>query len=268
VGDAEYALADQATLIHRFILRLGLTNLTIVGNSFGGGVALLTALSLEDEEPDRLRALVLIDSVAYPQRLPTFMKLLRTPVLGRLGLALLPSQFLARHVLELAYHDDSEITQATVEAYAEPLKTYDGRHAVLETAKRIIPPDLEELTARYATLEVPTLLVWGRQDELVPLWVGRRLHRALPNSRLVVVEDSGHLPHEEKPAEVAGAMLSFFKQTQEDRSSAAEASLGSSSRAPRTRLHDSAAGTSAPDHTSRRSATRCNRHLAEAALGA
>ncbi|MCD6072101.1 MAG: alpha/beta hydrolase [Microvirga sp.] len=75
-----------------------------MGHSFGGGVALLTALRLEDEEPERLRALVLIDSGAYPQRLPTFMKLLRTPILGRLGLALLPRQFLARHVLELAYH--------------------------------------------------------------------------------------------------------------------------------------------------------------------
>ncbi|MCD6072102.1 MAG: hydrolase or acyltransferase, alpha/beta fold family [Microvirga sp.] len=104
---------------------------------------------------------------------------------------------------------------------------------MLETAKRIIPPNLEKLTAKYETLKVPTLLVWGRQDKLVPLSVGRRLHRALPDSRLVVIEESGHLPHEEKPAEVVSAMLSFLEETREDYRGADAASLGSSSRALR-----------------------------------
>ena len=59
-----------------------------------------------------------------------------------------------------------------------------------------MPPNLAALSGRFREISLPTLLLWGRHDRIIPLWVGQRLARDLPHARLVVLERCGHVPPE------------------------------------------------------------------------
>lgn len=208
--DGRYAMRDQAALVLELIAERNLTGLTLVGHSFGGGVALVTALELLRFRPGALVSLVLFASPAYRQPLPFFIRALRLPIIGPLAQRILPTSFQVRTVLRLAYHDDSLIPDAAVAAYAAPLDMPGGRHALRATAKQIVPADIDALTAQYPSIDVPTLLIWGRHDRIVPIEVGERLHRAIPGANLLVVENAGHLPHEETPERVRPALREFL----------------------------------------------------------
>ena len=197
--DDAYRPHDQAELLIRMIRGRELTGATLVGHSLGGGVALLTALALEEDEPERLDSLVLVSSAAYRQRIPPFISLARKPLVGPLLLRLFPSGPLVRRILRSIVHDPERITAGQVDAYARPLREREGRRALLRSARRIVPDDVNDVVDRYPALELPTLLLWGRDDPVVPLAVGERLSNALPRSRLEVVEACGHIPQEERP---------------------------------------------------------------------
>ncbi len=187
-----------------------LTNLTLVGHSFGGGVALLIALKLRKERPDCLKRLVLIDAASYKQDLPSFIDILRTPLLGRLAVSLLSNEQKVRMVLKDSYYDDSKITDDQVEAYAAPLKSEGGTYALTKTAQAIIPRNIQQISAQYKTINVPTLILWGRQDKIVPLQIAERLHVDIGSSTLVVIEKCGHIPHEEKSEDAIAAIIAFL----------------------------------------------------------
>ncbi|HEX2227526.1 MAG TPA: alpha/beta fold hydrolase, partial [Candidatus Binatia bacterium] len=88
--DSAYSLRDQADLVAEFIKQHDLRDLTLVGHSMGGGIALLVSLGFLNEAPGRISSLILIDTIAYPQKLPGFIRLLRFPLLGRLVTAITP----------------------------------------------------------------------------------------------------------------------------------------------------------------------------------
>src|SRR5215831_15277685 len=83
--DERYAASDQAELLTQLILDRDLHNLTIVGHSYGGGIALLLALEADTRLHGRIAKLVLLDTIAYPQVIPVFFKLLDRPVLSQVG---------------------------------------------------------------------------------------------------------------------------------------------------------------------------------------
>jgi len=82
---------------------------------------------------------------------------------------------------------------------------------MIKTAVRIIPPDLGKIMTRIPEINVPTLLLWGRQDRVVPMDVAERLLRALPKARLEVLEDCGHVPSEEFPKKSLDIVLKFLR---------------------------------------------------------
>jgi pimeloyl-ACP methyl ester carboxylesterase len=209
--DKNYSIIDQRDLIFRFILEHDLRNLTLMGNSYGGGVSLLVAMLLCEQEPERFSKLILIDSGGYNAKLPTHLKLLRTPILGWLALNLLPARTSARMILKQAFYNKTLITENQVEAYAGPIAAKGGRHALLQTAKQAIPKNIDQITARYKTISVPTLILWGLQDTIIPLEIGERLRKDIPDSRLEVIDKAGHILEEEVPEKIIPLILRFMK---------------------------------------------------------
>jgi pimeloyl-ACP methyl ester carboxylesterase len=208
--DRAYGLRDHAELVTAYFQAHDLRDVTLVGHSFGGIVALAVTLGLCEEEPGRIRALVLIGTPAYPQPLPWFIRLVRTPGLGPLALRAVPARVQVRRILEAAYHDPRRIPPEAVTAYTRALHrpgTYGG---IVRTARHFTPSALDGLLPRYATLRVPTLLLWGRHDRIVPLTMGERLTRALPDAELAVIEHAGHLPQEETPEQVVEVLGGFL----------------------------------------------------------
>jgi len=212
--DGRYAPADLAAVVLRLIELRDLSRLTLVGHSLGGGVALYVALGLHDRGDDpRLTRLVLVASAAYPQRLPPFVTLGRHPGLSTLLMRVLGPRFVVGQALRSIVFDRSAISNNQIRGYAAPLGAREAHAALWTAARQILPPDLDRLTARYPELKIPTLLLWGRQDPAVPLWVGQRLSRTLPRSTLRVLERCGHLPAEERPEESLAALLDFLDVT-------------------------------------------------------
>src|ERR1700716_4637564 len=107
---SRYSVQDHADLVYKFILDHDLKNLTLVGNSFGGSLSLLLSIRLIENEPGRLRALILIDPGAYKQYIPGYVKLIGFPLIGALAVYLTPATWMAKSVLKLAYYDPKKIT--------------------------------------------------------------------------------------------------------------------------------------------------------------
>ncbi len=211
--DASYSIPDQAELVLQFIREQDLRNLTVLGNSYGGAVSLMVALRLVKEEPERLLKLILICSGGYNQDLPWHLKVVRTPVLGWLALYLVPAAMNTMSVLRYSYFKKPLISWEQCKAYARPIRSPGGRHALIQVAKQAVPDNFEELIAQYPTIRVPTLIVWGRNDRVIPLSIGERLNRDIPNSELVLIDHAGHIPQEEKPEETIAAISRFLQES-------------------------------------------------------
>lgn len=207
--DGRYSVYDQAELLAQLIEDKDLRDLTLVGHSFGGGVALLLALEANQRLDGRITRLVLLDSIAYPQNIPVFFRMLDIPLVSQLGVRMVPPSVQTRVALQIAYFDDSKIDPEEIELYAAPLKTAAGKHAIIHSARQIVPEDIEALSERYKTIELPTLILWCDHDRIVPLEVGIKLRRTLPNSTLRLIEDCGHMPQEEQPASTLALIKGF-----------------------------------------------------------
>jgi pimeloyl-ACP methyl ester carboxylesterase len=211
-GDTHYSVEEHADEIYKLILAENLTKLTLVGNSLGGGIALLLAIRLCEQEPGRLSKLILIDSAADKRYLPRHLRLVRS-ILGAPLVYLSPSKLAAKMTLRMCYYDKKKATREQVEAYASPMASRGGRRALLQTCRQCIPPHADELLVKVSTITVPTFILWGRQDKVIPLRVGELLHQAIPNSTLEIIEQCGHIPQEEKPDETIALISKFLANT-------------------------------------------------------
>lgn len=210
--DERYSVVDQAELVAELIEEKDLRELTLVGHSFGGGVALLLALEANGRLEGRIARLVLIDSIAFPQNVPVFFRMLDMPVVSQLGIRMVPPEVQARLALQIAYFDDSKIEAEEIEAYAAPLKTAAGKHAIIHSARQIVPDDIEALSARYRSIALPTLILWCDHDRIVPLDIGIKLRQTLPNSTLKLIDACGHMPQEEQPETTLLLLQDFLAQ--------------------------------------------------------
>ena len=210
--DLAYGPADQASLVAAFLRQRRLTHVTLAGHSFGGAVALMTALQVQRTEPGRIRRLVLMNAPAYPQALPRAQRFLTLPVLPHVGLAVIPPILNARAALQSARPGASPVDDRDAAAYAEPLYEPGGRHALVATARIMASYDGRDAIPNYRGLRLPALLIWCRNDPTVPLSTGERLVKALPQARLAVLERCEHAPAEEQPAETAALLLRFLAE--------------------------------------------------------
>jgi len=214
-GNTHYSIEEHADDIYKIILNDDLTKLTLIGNSLGGGIALLVAMRLCEQDPRRLSKLILIDAGAYKEYLPGYLKLMRS-FLGRLIVYLVPSKLAAKFVLRASYYDKNKITEEQVKAYADPIASEGGRHALLQTARQCVPANSDEIIAKLHSITVPTLILWGKEDGVIPIKVAELLNQALPDSKLEVIEQCGHIPQEEKPEETIASIFKFMNTVNQD----------------------------------------------------
>jgi pimeloyl-ACP methyl ester carboxylesterase len=227
-----YGPADMADDVVGLIHQLDLERITLVGHSMGGGVALMVALRLIDAgEGSRLARLISVSGTAYPQSLPPMVSRLSDPsLILKLILRVLPARRIVRRVLRSIVYDPAIVTDEMVEGYASPFGTWPARRAAAACAAQLVPEDVDALAARYPEIDVPALLVWGRQDPVVPLPIGERLATALPRASLIVLERCGHAPMEEMPAELLRVVSGFLTDGAAAKPAAGQRAGGSSSR--------------------------------------
>ncbi len=210
--DDKYALADQAKLIFKFIVRNDLRNLALVGHSLGAGVCLLTALCLIDENKGRLQKLVLCTSPALSPKLPFFAKGAKLPFADSLlaPLLRLAPRLAVRMGLHYACFEPRRFDSKDIDAYAEGLSPPDTAYALTQTLRQVVPDNLNALVQRLKMITVPTLLLWGENDPVIPFENAGTFAALIPGLRLVSYPDCGHLVQEEKNEQATPEIVKFL----------------------------------------------------------
>ena len=213
--DGRYGLEDQAAIVTAFLEWKGLGNVVLVGHSLGGGIALITLLrAAAAGNTELIGRLVLIDSAAYPQRLPRLFRLLRLPLVGRFLLESVPVRWIVRLNLAFVYHDRSTMSAERIDRYVTCFSRKGISAVFIRTARQLQPATYADYIARYRTIALPTLVVWGDDDRVVAPVHGERLAREIPGARLIIISACGHNPHEERPHETYAAICSFLEETE------------------------------------------------------
>ncbi len=209
--DEDYSVYDQAKLIENFIKQKGLKNLTIVGRSFGGGVALVLALMQEKKMfKHNINRLILIDTMSYKQHLPSMMWLLQKPIIGYLGIHLLSADTIALEAYNFAFSNDKLIPKDSITQSSKMMDLPNAKYAYKQTVDYIIPDDIAKVEKEYKDIKIPTLIIWGKDDVSIPYRFGIRLHRDIKNSKLILLKGVGHMPQEESPKKVIEAIEDFM----------------------------------------------------------
>jgi pimeloyl-ACP methyl ester carboxylesterase len=188
--------------------RLGLSRVTLAGNSMGGAVAVVVAA----RRPDRVERLVLVDAAGLnlqEKNRPWPIRLVGSApvaaVLDRLPLR----RLLVGASLRQVFFDDALVTDDRVDEYLEPILRPGAPRAIRSLlGSRSLHPDA--VARLLPKVTAPALILWGRQDEWIPRRDADRFAAALPGSRLVVLDRCGHMPQEELPEEVARLVERFL----------------------------------------------------------
>lgn len=197
----DYRASAFVDVLDRLTTKLGARRFVLAGNSMGGWVAWNYALA----HPDRLRGLVLVDAAgapdAAPARLPIGFRIARSPF------APLMQHLTPRWIVAQSVHQtlgvQSAVTPAMIDRYWE-LLLYPGNRKA--TQLRFRTPREDATPAAMQSIRMPTLLLWGEQDKLIPIAAGRWFARAIPGAQLVAFPKVGHVPMEEAPDASAQAL--------------------------------------------------------------
>jgi pimeloyl-ACP methyl ester carboxylesterase len=133
------------------------------------------------------------------------------PIVGKIGLYLLPSSYQVKEGYRYAFFDDSKIPQEMVKKLSKSLSSKNAKYAFSKANEELVPDDIDKMSKRYDEIEIPTLIIWGKNDIVIRVKKAFKLHKDLKNSELVIIPNCGHIPHEEKPREVLKAIDRFLK---------------------------------------------------------
>ncbi len=211
----DYSLGNHASNTRDFLDVLDIERATIVGQSFGGGVALQFAYQF----PEICERLVLVDAGGLGREVNLMLRLVTLPgaeyvfpvvfpaFAGRYGRSV--AQFLARRGI----HNPAA---GEIWSSYESLTDATNRRGFVRTMRAVIDPggqSVSAVTRLYLAAHMPTLIVWGDRDKIIPVEHAHQAHAVMPNSRLAVMEGIGHFPHAEDPEGFAEILVDFLRTT-------------------------------------------------------
>ncbi len=205
-----YGLDDLRDHVSGFMDVMGLGHAVLIGNSMGGEVAIRLALS----QPERVDGLVLIDPAGFMRWWDTPLEgrvMTLAPGIGELLTAPLPLQrrvnrrVVARY-LRRVYHDPTLVTPEVVDGYYLPMARMAGNRGFLA---RMRAHDWGGVADRIGEITAPTMVLWGEEDQLIPVAHAERFRGALPDAKIIVYPDAGHNPHAEVPELVNRDIIDF-----------------------------------------------------------
>ncbi len=204
----DYSVEAYVRFVTAVMDQLGVQRFVLAGNSLGGQVAWATAVAL----PQRVAQLVLVDASGYPPEsasvppsLPLGFCIARMPALRVLTQYTLPRSIVEKSVRNV-YGDPARVTPELVDLYVDMTLRAGNRKALGRRMDQGYTGDV----AGLKTLAIPTLILWGGQDRLIPPEFGQRFARDIAGSRLVMFDDLGHVPHEEDPARTVAVVKTFL----------------------------------------------------------
>ena len=212
----DYSLGSHASSVRDLLDLLGIERVTVVGHSFGGGVAMQFAYQF----PSRCERMVLVDAGGLGREVNWILRLATVPAAEYVMPVLFPVLMrrwgdpVARFLRAWGIRNGRA---AEVWRSYRSLTDPGNRAAFVRTARAVIDPGGQSVSAAnrlYLVALMPTLIVWGGQDKIIPLVHAWQAHEAVPGSRLEVIEGAGHAPHTEDPVRFAEILVDFCRTTE------------------------------------------------------
>ncbi len=212
----DYSLGAFASGLRDLLAVLGIGPVTVVGHSLGGGVA----MQLAYQHPELVDRLVLVGSGGLGREVSWLLRILTLPGAEYLMPLIFPN-FVREpgDAISQAIHDRGFGIPQLGEmwrAYSS-LSQAENRRAFVRTLRSVIDPGGQTVNATdrlYLAAAMPTLIVWGDRDPIIPIAHARAAHEAIPHSRLEVFEGCGHFPHVEDPARLVETIRDFVESTE------------------------------------------------------
>jgi pimeloyl-ACP methyl ester carboxylesterase len=213
---ADYSVAGFANGMRDLLSVLEVDRVTVVGHSLGGGVAAQFAYQF----PDRCERLVLVGSGGVGRTVSPLLRVAAVPGIEILMpfLGLPPIRFASRIGAELLRLFDTALGRDAEEIMAvfDALPNTEARMAILRTLRSSVDWNGQVITMvdrAYLAEGVPTLIVWGRRDAIIPLGHGRLIHAVMPGSQFEIFDEAGHFPHHTDPARFVRVLQGFMERS-------------------------------------------------------
>lgn len=212
----DYSLGAFASGLRDFLSVLGVESVTIVGHSFGGGVA----MQLAYQHPHLVDRLVLVGSGGLGREVSCLLRLLTLP-----GAEYLMPIAFPKPIVDRATELGRQLGRRNIRSakLAELWRTYSSlagatnRKAFVRTMRGVIEPTGQIVSAAdrlYLAGHIPTMIVWGDRDGVIPVEHAYAAHELIARSRLEIIEGAGHFPHVEQPATFADLLVDFVSSTE------------------------------------------------------
>jgi pimeloyl-ACP methyl ester carboxylesterase len=212
----DYSLGNLASWTRDLLDVLEIERVTLVGQSYGGGVALQFAYQF----PERIERLVLVDSGGLGQDVSWILRLFTLPGADVVMPLLFPSfvRNLGDRVVRLARSVGME-NASVLESWRAYRSLIDPetRRAFVRTTRSVIEPGGQAVGANerlYLTERIPMLIVWGEHDRIIPVSHAYATHEVLPHARLEIIPGAGHFPHSEDPEKLSKLVRDFVATTE------------------------------------------------------
>lgn len=205
--DGGYRVGHYTKFLLALLDHLQVKRVVLVGNSFGGQLAWRFALA----HPERSARLVLVDAAGYPRNsesVPIGFRLAGIPALAPLMSRLLPRGMIESSVRNV-YGDPDKVEDDLVERYYQ-LTLREGNRQALR--QRFAQAPSGELHERIGELQLPTLIIWGARDRLIPPDNAARFAADIEGSQRVLFDDLGHVPQEEDARRTVAVLIAFLQR--------------------------------------------------------
>jgi haloalkane dehalogenase len=191
--------------LERFRRRVGLDRVVLVVHDTGGLIGLRWAC----DHPDAVCGLVITNTGFFPghEWIP-IARTMRTPIQGEALMDSLSRDAFATLLAEAS----SEFDERALDEYWKAFSTPEGRRGMLELYRSFDLDELAPYQSKLAALEVPTLILWGQQDEFIPLDFASRFARQIPTAKLVWLEGVRHFLFDDEPERCAREVVDFLRQ--------------------------------------------------------
>ncbi|MBN1271225.1 MAG: alpha/beta fold hydrolase [Candidatus Aminicenantes bacterium] len=192
---------------------LGLSRVSLAGNSMGGLIALAAAIEI----PERIERLILVDNAGFQRKVTPYLRLGTLPLLGE-GALCLRSRSTVRFFLSRIFYDREKISDRLIDGVLTMFNDRRTRQVFLEVLRYGVGlggfrRDIQEhITKGAAHLKQKTMIIWGTKDKVIPLEQAVIGEKLIPRSCLFLIERCGHAPQLEWPEKFNRLVLDFMEK--------------------------------------------------------
>jgi pimeloyl-ACP methyl ester carboxylesterase len=211
-GKYVFSIENLAASVLKVTNELALPRFSLVGSSMGGGIVLYLA----SNSSERVRRVAVFAPACFKPRSPFLVRLVGLPGVDRLASGRVGRWFMWLGLRDM-YYNDKKVDSKLVDEYARALEKPGYTKVLARLRSEFFSDEFNRMAKGYKQLKLPLLIVWGQNDKRLPVRFGERLHRSVKGSRLVIIENCGHLPHQELP-ELVNPILTDFLRSAAQRS--------------------------------------------------